>query len=262
MVLTKKTVSLFAWLTISSFLLFTLGILATTKNSTKRAKVEVPVRSGLQAACQPSDGCPALSVYARDLNQLALNNGTDQISGYDKEILQAARILSMQSEKNPVIVGEPGTDAKQLALAIAESIVSGSAPEALSNKQIFSLDLNALFAKAKDAAEIKSRLSAVLNDVEKSKGKIILFIDELHQFVGDQSAKDVSDALQTALASKKVHVIGATSAGAFHQYIADNSSLELLFQPVMLSIESATANSNSRKVSTNTIWWTCQRTYA
>jgi len=172
------------------------------------------------------------------LVQLARNNKLDPVIGRDSEIRNVIRILSRKTKNNPVLIGEPGVGKTAIAEGLALRIVRGDVPDNLKDRILFSLDLGALVAGAKYRGEFEERLKAVLNEIKKSEGKIILFIDELHTIVGagkTDGAMDAGNLLKPMLARGELHCIGATTLNEYRQYIEKDAALERRFQPVMVN---------------------------
>ena len=179
-----------------------------------------------------------LKKYGQDLVQLARNNKLDPVIGRDSEIRNVIRILSRKTKNNPVLIGEPGVGKTAIAEGLALRIVRGDVPDNLKDRILFSLDLGALVAGAKYRGEFEERLKAVLNEIKKSEGKIILFIDELHTIVGagkTDGAMDAGNLLKPMLARGELHCIGATTLNEYRQYIEKDAALERRFQPVMVN---------------------------
>ena len=179
-----------------------------------------------------------LNKYGQDLVEKAREQKLDPVIGRDTEIRNIIRILSRKTKNNPVLIGEPGVGKTAAVEGLAQRIVKGDVPEGLKDKKIFSLDMGALVAGAKYRGEFEERLKAVLEEVRKSEGEIILFIDELHLIVGagkTDGAMDAGNMLKPMLARGELHCIGATTLDEYRQYIEKDSALERRFQPVMMN---------------------------
>jgi ATP-dependent Clp protease ATP-binding subunit ClpB len=186
----------------------------------------------------PDDTYQSLKKYGRDLNELAKQNKLDPVIGRDEEIRRVLQVLSRRTKNNPVLIGEPGVGKTAIAEGLAHRIVSGDVPENLKTKSIVALDMGALVAGTQFRGQFEERMKAVIKEVQKSNGEIILFIDELHQLVGagrTDGAMDAANILKPALARGELHTIGATTLNEYKKHIEKDAALERRFQPVLIT---------------------------
>ena len=185
----------------------------------------------------PEEGYQSLEKYGRDLTAAARANKLDPVIGRDEEIRRSIEILSRRTKNNPVLIGEPGVGKTAIVEGLARRMVAGDVPESLKNKTLYSLDMGALVAGAKFRGEFEERLKGVLNEIAKSEGQILLFIDEVHTVVGAGAAEGAMDAgnlLKPLLARGELRCIGATTLNEYRKYIEKDTALERRFQPVMV----------------------------
>ncbi len=185
----------------------------------------------------PEEGYEALKKYGRDLVEMAREGKLDPVIGRDAEIRHTIQILSRKTKNNPVLIGEPGVGKTAVVEGLAQRILKGDVPEGLKDKTIFALDMGALIAGAKYRGEFEERLKAVLNEIEKSEGRILLFIDEIHNIVGagrTEGSMDAGNLLKPKLARGELHCIGATTLDEYRKYIEKDAALERRFQKVMI----------------------------
>ena len=208
-----------------------------TESELRKAIEEL--RKGDKVTSQSSeDTYQALEKYAINLNEAARNGKLDPVIGRDEEIRRVLQILSRRTKNNPILIGEPGTGKTAIVEGLAHRILRGDVPENLKNKQVYSLDMGALVAGAKYKGEFEERLKAVINEVKKSEGNIILFIDEIHTLVGagkGEGAMDAANILKPALARGELRSIGATTLDEYQKYFEKDKALERRFQVVMVS---------------------------
>jgi ATP-dependent Clp protease ATP-binding subunit ClpB len=217
-----------------------ISILKTNNIDEKEfLRILAEVRGNQRVQSEDPEGTyDALKKYGRNLINEAKNYKLDPVIGRDEEIRRVVRILSRRTKNNPVLIGEPGVGKTAIVEGLAERIVRGDIPEGLKDRIIFSLDMGALIAGAKYRGEFEERLKAVLKEVEKSQGKIILFIDEIHTIVGagkTEGAMDAGNLIKPLLARGDLHCIGATTFDEYRKYIEKDKALERRFQPVIIS---------------------------
>src|SRR5574344_577210 len=207
-----------------------------TERETRAAIDEL--RKGEKVTSQSSeDNYQSLEKYAINLIEAARNGKLDPVIGRDEEIRRVLQILSRRTKNNPILIGEPGTGKTAIVEGLARRIVRGDVPENLKNKQVFSLDMGALIAGAKYKGEFEERLKSVINEVKKSDGNIILFIDEIHTLVGagkGEGAMDAANILKPALARGELRAIGATTLDEYQKYFEKDKALERRFQSVLI----------------------------
>ena len=207
-----------------------------TENDMRKAILEL--RQGQKVSSQSGDeNYQSLDKYAKNLVELARSGKLDPVIGRDDEIRRVLQILSRRTKNNPILIGEPGTGKTAIVEGLAERIVRGDVPENLKDKQLYSLDMGALVAGAKYKGEFEERLKSVINEVAKSEGRIILFIDEIHTLVGaggGEGAMDAANILKPALARGELRAIGATTLNEYQKYFEKDKALERRFQTVMV----------------------------
>ena len=178
-----------------------------------------------------------LEKYGRDITSHVKDGKTDPVIGRDEEIRSITRILSRKTKNNPVLIGEPGVGKTAIIEGLAQRIIKGDVPSSLKDKTIWELDMASLIAGAKYRGEFEERLKNVLNEVKKSEGQIIMFIDEIHMIVGAgklEGAMDAGNMLKPMLARGEIHCIGATTLNEYRKYIEDDGALERRFQKVLV----------------------------
>ena len=228
---------LLALLTVNSTASQILKDAGLTERETRAAIDEL--RKGEKVKSQSSeDNYQSLEKYAINLVEAARNGKLDPVIGRDEEIRRVLQILSRRTKNNPILIGEPGTGKTAIVEGLARRIVRGDVPENLKNKQVFSLDMGALIAGAKYKGEFEERLKSVINEVKKSEGNIILFIDEIHTLVGaggGEGAMDAANILKPALARGELRAIGATTLNEYQKYFEKDKALERRFQIVQVN---------------------------
>src|SRR5437773_1880620 len=219
-----------SWLTVFTLALsLSTGILVGGRASANTDKS----RPAPDNSSQPTaDLYPALSRYATDLTSEAGTGGIKSVSGRDAEVRRAIEILARQDSRNPVFIADSGPVTVQMAQAMAMKIARGDVPESLRSAHLYSLSLEALAKHVKNTDEFMARLQAVLSDVEKANGKVILFVDQLHQYVGTFAMRAANDCVRAALVNRNLRIVGASSANAYAEYIGHDQTLSALFQQV------------------------------
>src|SRR5262249_20574065 len=218
-----------SWLIIFSMILsLSTGILVGGRASAHTYEGQ----PALPDSTQPTTAYPALSRYATDLTSEAEAGRLEKVVGRDAEINRAVEILGQQTGKNPVLMAESGPLTAQIADGIAAKIAQGDVPENLRGARLFSLNIEALSSHVSNADDFKARLQSVLSDGERADGKVILFVDQLHQYVGSFAMRAANDCVRDALVKGNLRILGASSANAYAEYIGRDQTLSPLFQQV------------------------------
>ena len=214
---------------------------------TDRAHAQAGNRAAGDSRTNSADAAtrtPALSRYAQNLTKLARRGAFDTVVEHESAVVPAIKILTRSKQNNPVLIAEAGTESKAVAQILARRIATGAVPESMLQTRVFSLNVTALLDGLKTPADLESRVKALLSDISGLEGNSILFVEELHQFVGQHATQTVSETLTEAAIAGKVRLLGATSSAAYEQYIAGNQALDGLFKEVKLTDDAASSEAN------------------